>query len=230
MTKLQKELFKLQDTKYADFQANLTPSVDRKSFIGVRVPKLRAFAKEYFKDPDCEKFLHTLPHQYYEETLLHGFLLTYIKDYNQCLKETEALLPYMDNWAVSDTTSPKVFAKNKDKLLKVLPKWIKSKHTYTCRFGICMLMRHYLDEDFKPEYINLVVPIKSDEYYINMMIAWFLATSLAKQWDSTIHVLQDNILSDWVHNKTIQKAIESYRITDRQKDYLRSLKRTKTLS
>ena len=218
------ELFKLQDKEYADFQSKLTPSVDKSRFIGVRVPKIRKFAKLYFKDENSKEFLNTLPHQYYEENMLHGLLISEINDYDQCIKEVDKFLPYVDNWAVCDTMSPKVFKKNKDKLIAKIKIWSKSKEVYTCRFGIEMLMRYYLEEDFKTEYLNIPAAIVSDDYYINMMIAWFFATALAKQWDDSIKYIENRKLTKWVHNKTIQKAIESYRITNEQKEYLKSLK------
>lgn len=226
LTNLQKRLFKLSDKKYAEFQSKLTPGIDPSSFIGVRVPVLRKFAKEYAKEDDAINFLNSLPHKYYDENLLHGLLIQNIKDYDETLKRINEFLPYVDNWAVSDTMNPKNFKKNRAKLIKEIQKWVKSKKTYTCRFGVDMLMSHFLDEDFKEEYLKIPASIKSNEYYVNMMIAWFYATALAKQWDETIKYLKDNKLNKWVHNKTIQKAIESYRISDSNKEYLRSLKRT----
>lgn len=225
LTNLQKRLFELSDKKYAEFQSKLTPGIDKNSFIGVRVPVLRKFAKEYAKEDDAVNFLNSLPHKYYDENLLHGLLIQNIKDYDETLKRVNEFLPYVDNWAVSDTMNPKSFKKNRDKLIKEIQKWVKSKKTYTCRFGVDMLMSHFLDEDFKEEYLKIPAIIKSNEYYVNMMIAWYYATALAKKWDETIKYLEDNKLNKWVHNKTIQKAIESYRISEKNKDYLKSLKR-----
>ncbi len=218
------ELFKLQDKEYAEFQSKLIPSVDKSKFIGVRVPEVRKLAKLYFKDENSKEFLNTLPHKYYDENMLHGLLILEIRDYEECIKEVDKFLPYIDNWAVCDIMSPKILKKNKDKLIEKIIIWSKSKEVYTCRFGIEMLMRHYLDEDFKSEYLNIPSTIVSDEYYINMMIAWFFATALAKHWNDSIKYVENNKLTKWVHNKTIQKARESYRITNEQKEYLKSLK------
>ena len=218
------ELFKLQDKEYAEFQSKLIPSVDKSKFIGVRVPEVRKLAKLYFKDENSKEFLNTLPHKYYDENMLHGLLILEIRDYEESIKEVDKFLPYIDNWAVCDIMSPKIFKKNKDKLIEKIIIWSKSKEVYTCRFGIEMLMRHYLDEDFKSEYLNIPSTIVSDEYYINMMIAWFFATALAKHWNDSIKYVENNKLTKWVHNKTIQKARESYRITNEQKEYLKSLK------
>ena len=226
MTDIQKKLFGLSDTEYADFQARLTPSVEREKIIGVRVPKVRALAKELLKLSPQTEFLKALPHQYYDENMLHGLLISEIKDYDNCIAEVEKFLPFVDNWAVCDIMSPKIFKKNKEKLLEKIKIWSKSKHAYTIRFAIEMLMSHYLDGDFKPEYLKIPAAVKSDEYYVKMMIAWFFATALSKQWDKAVSVIEnDEIKDNWTHNKTIQKACESYRITEEQKDYLRSLKR-----
>lgn len=219
------KLYELQDIEYAEFQSKLTPSVPRDRFIGIRVPALRKLAKELAKGEEKDTFLQELPHYHYEENMLHGFLIAEIKDYDRCLNEIERFLPYVDNWAVSDTMSPKVFSKHKDELIIRIKEWIASDETYTCRFGMCMLMRYYLDEDFKEEYLKLPAAVHSEEYYVNMMAAWYYATALAKQWEATIPYIEQNRLDTWVHNKTIQKARESYRITDEQKDYLKTLKR-----
>lgn len=225
MTPLQERLFALQDKQYAAFQAKLTPGVPMESFIGIRVPVLRKFAKEYAKEEeDCKEFLQQLPHTYYDENMLHALLLSQMKNYDECIKLTDAFLPYVDNWAVCDILSPKVFAKHKEELMKNIKTWSKSSHTYTCRFGIETLMTHYLDKDFKEEYLVIPASVKSEEYYVKMMIAWFFATALAKQWDVTIPYIEQHRLAPWTHNKTIQKAIESYRITPEQKAYLRTLK------
>jgi 3-methyladenine DNA glycosylase AlkD len=223
--KIINRLLKLKDKKYAEFQKKLIPNIDSNSIIGIRVPDLRNIAKEYIKEAESKQFLNTLPHKYYEENMLHGLLISEIKDYDNVIEELDKFLFYVDNWAVCDIMSPKVFKKNKDKLIIKIKEWISSKHLYTSRFGIEMLMSHYLDKDFKKEYLELVSVVNTNEYYLQMMIAWFFATALAKQWESTIIYLEKNKLDRWVHNKTIQKAIESYRITDVQKEYLKSLKR-----
>ena len=224
MESITKLLFELRDEEYAKFQAKLTPSVDPKLFIGVRVPDVRKLAKELKNDPGVEVFLQELPHKYYDENMLHGLLISEIKDFDIAIKETDRFLPYVDNWAVCDIMTPKVFKKHKTELIECIRKWAKSKKTYTIRFGIEMLMSHYLDDDFKAEYLDIPARIRSDEYYVNMMIAWFFATALTKQWDSAIPYIENVRLDKWTHNKTIQKAVESYRITDEQKSYLRTLK------
>ena len=227
MTGIQKQLFDLQDKEYAAFQSRLTPSIDPSSCIGVRVPECRKLAKELLKnDPESVKeFIAELPHKYYDENMLHGLLISDTKDFGRCIEETEAFLPYVDNWAVCDIMSPKCFKKHKDELLPLIRKWTESSPTYTVRFGIEMLMSHYLDGDFKPEYLDIVSSVRSDKYYVNMMTAWFFATALTKQWDSAIVCLEENRLDVWTHNKTIQKARESYRISGEQKEYLLGLKR-----
>ena len=224
MTSLQERLFAMQDKQYAAFQAKLTPGVPMERFIGIRAPVLRKFAKEFTKEAECEEFLHQLPHEYYDENMLHGLLISEVKDYEECIRLTNDFLPFMDNWAVCDNMSPKVFAKNKEDLLTNIKTWSKSSHVYTCRFGIVTLMSHYMDKDFKPEYLEIPASIKSDEYYLKMAVAWFFATALAKQWDVTVPYIEQRRLTPWTHNKTIQKAIESYRITPGQKDYLRTMK------
>ena len=220
-------LFENQDIKYRDFQAPLFPNLDKETMIGVRTPTLKRLAKELFNSETANSFIETLPHRYFDENQLHAFLISLIKDYQTCLNEVERFLPYVDNWGTCDQLSPKVFAKHKEELIIPIKKWLKSKHTYTVRFAIGMLMALFLDDSFKEEYMELVASIKSEEYYINMMIAWYFATALAKQWDTAIKYIKDNKLSSWVHNKTIQKAVESYRITQEQKEYLKSLKITK---
>ena len=220
-----KELYKMQDEKYRDIQVKIIPNIDSNSIIGVRTPELRSFAKKLIKEDNYKEFLEELPHKYFEENQLHSFIISEIKDYDTCISYINKFLPYINNWATCDQLSPKVFKKNKEKLKKEIKVWIKSKEVYTIRFGIGMLMSYFLDEDFNESYLETISKIKSKEYYINMMIAWYYATALAKQYDSTIKYLENNKLDIWVHNKTIQKAIESYRITDSQKEYLRSLKR-----
>lgn len=213
------------DPDYRLFQAKLMPGVDPERIIGVRTPVLRKLAKELAKQADIDVFLNDLPHKYYDENNLHGFIITECKDYEKTVKYVDAILPYVDNWATCDLLSPKVFKKNRDKLLNDIDRWLTSGQTYTVRFGIEMLMSHYLDADFKPEYLEKISAVQSGEYYVNMMLAWFFATALAKQWDAVVPYIEENRLPEWVHNKTIQKATESYRITDEQKTYLRSLKR-----
>ena len=221
---LQKELFKLQDEEYRMFFSKINPSIDIKTIIGVRTPDFRKVAKSFYKEGNYEKFFKSLPHKYYEENNIHGFLISQIKDYDECIKELNIFLPYIDNWATCDTLRPKVFDKNKDKLIKDIKKWLKSKKIYTVRFAIEMLMTFYLDDDFDPSYLELVSKVRSKEYYVNMMIAWFFATALAKQRNDTIKYVETKKLDDWTHNKTIRKAIESNRISAKDKKYLKSLK------
>lgn len=222
--KIQAELFELQDEKYRDFHSKLIPDMEKENIIGIRTPVLRKYAKQFAKTEDTAAFLQDIPHTYYEENNLHMMLITSIKEYDKCLKEIEKFLPYIDNWATCDLPAPKCFAGHKEELLPHIKQWIHSGETYTIRYGIGMLMRMYLDEDFKPEYADLVASVTSEEYYVNMMIAWYMATALAKQWDAIIPYVEEHQFSDWVHRKTIQKAVESYRITDEQKGYLRSLR------
>ena len=221
MEEIQKQLFELQDMAYRDFHSRLMPDIDKETVIGIRVPMLRKYAKSIAGTELAEKFIKELPHCYYEENNLHMMLITGIKDYDRCLTEIERLLPYIDNWATCDFPAPKCFENHKEDLLPVIKRWIASSETYTIRYGIGMLMRLYLDADFDPEYVRIVAEVKSDEYYVNMMIAWYMATALAKQWDAVIPYIEEHRMSDWVHRKTIQKAVESYRITDEQKKYLK---------
>lgn len=225
MTALQKRLYKISDAKYAAFQSKLTPGIDPELFIGVRVPVLRRFAKAFIKEPDCNFFLKDLPHHYYDENMLHGLLVSEMKDYDTIIEHLDIFLPYVDNWAVCDIMSPKALKKHKGKLIKKIEEWIASPHAYTCRFGIEMLMTFYLDDDFDSKYLLLPAAVRSDAYYVQMMVAWFFATALAKQWDAAVLYLKNNNLDNWTHNKTIQKARESRRITDEQKVYLKNLKR-----
>lgn len=221
MEEIQKKLFELQDMAYRDFHSRLMPDIDKETVIGIRVPMLRKYAKSIAGTELAEKFIKELPHCYYEENNLHMMLITGIKDYDRCLTEIERFLPYIDNWATCDFPAPKCFENHKEDLLPVIKRWIASSETYTIRYGIGMLMRLYLDADFDPEYVRIVAEVKSDEYYVNMMIAWYMATALAKQWDAVIPYIEEHRMSDWVHRKTIQKAVESYRITDEQKRYLK---------
>lgn len=221
MEEIQKHLFELQDMAYRDFHSRLMPDIDKETVIGIRVPMLRKYAKSIVETELAEKFIKELPHCYYEENNLHMMLITGIKDYDRCISEIERFLPYIDNWATCDFPAPKCFENHKEDLLPVIKRWIASSETYTIRYGIGMLMRLYLDADFDPEYVRIVAEVKSDEYYVNMMIAWYMATALAKQWDAVIPYIEEHCMSDWVHRKTIQKAVESYRITDEQKRYLK---------
>ena len=217
-------LYALQDTKYRDFQGKLIPTVDPKTIIGVRTPDLRTLAKELAKQEDIGTFLDTLPHTYFDENQLHAFILSELKDYDQCIARVNAFLPYTDNWATCDQLSPKAFKKHKTELLKEIKAWLKSDKTYTVRFAVGMLMQHYLDNDFKSDYPKLVAAIKSDEYYINMMRAWYFAIALAKHYDAIIPYIEQKKLDPWTHNKAIQKAVESYRITPEQKEYLKTFR------
>ena len=226
---IQERLFALQDEKYREFQRSLIPGLLRENIIGIRIPAMRKLANEFVKEPEAAVFLKQLPHTYYDENILHALLIAEIKDYDACMEAVEAFLPYIDNWAVCDGLSPKAFGKHKAELLEKIRLWIPSEHIYTCRFGIGMLMRWFLDEDFQPGYLELPAAVRSEEYYVNMMTAWFFATALAKQWDAAIPYLEQNRLDPWTHNKTIQKARESYRITTEQKEYLKRLKVIKIL-
>lgn len=227
------KLFALQDKEYAAFQIKLTPGPAPETFIGVRVPQCRALAKELVKESktdgavktEVEQFLNSLPHKYYDENMLHGLILSELKDYELVVSAVESFLPYVDNWAVCDIMSPKIFKKHKSELLEKIRQWSKSSHTYICRFGLEMLMSHFLDEDFKPEYLEIPAAVRSPEYYVNMMIAWFFATALAKQWEAAVPYIQQNRLEEWTHNKSIQKAKESFRVSDEHKKLLQSLKR-----
>ena len=219
---IQQELFALQDLSYRDFHAKLMPTVDKARVIGVRTPKLRAFAKEFGKTEEAKEFLKVLPHQYYEENNLHGLLIEQIKDYPTLIRELNRFLPCIDNWATCDLLTVRVVKKHLDTFTEEVERWLASDHTYTIRFGIGMLMRYYLEEHFSLEYPEKVAKIRSEEYYVNMMRAWYFATALAKQYEAIFPFLEEKRLDAWTHNKTIQKAIESYRITQEQKVYLRT--------
>lgn len=224
---IQNLLFSLQDEKYREFHTKLIPTIDPDKIIGVRTPVLRKQVKELAKRPDIHEYMMTLPHTYYEENNLHAFLIEQIKDYEECVRRLEEFLPYVDNWATCDSMTPKVFKKHKGELLEKISVWLASDHVYTIRFGIEMLMKFYLDEDFDERYLEWVAAVRSEEYYVNMMIAWYFATALAKQYEATLPYIVESRLADWTHNKAIQKAVESYRITPEQKVYLKSLKRKK---
>ncbi len=217
-------LFELSDSKYRNMQIKTTPSVDAQAFIGVRTPPLRRLAKELAKREEISAFLSDLPHKYFDENQLHAFIISLDKDYDSCISKVEAFLPYVDNWATCDQMNPKVFAKHKSELLKHIKQWLKSDKTYTVRFGIKMLMDHFLGNEFDISYPKAVANIKSEEYYVKMMQAWYFATALAKQYDLILPFIENKSLDVWTHNKAIQKSVESYRITDEQKQYLKTLK------
>lgn len=221
---ISEHLFELQDTEYRDFQSKLIPTVDAKCFIGVRTPDLRKYASALAKQEDITVFLNSMPHKYFDENQLHAFIISGMKDYDRCIEELNRFLPYVDNWATCDQMSPKVFKKHRAELSDQISVWIESDHTYTVRFGIGMLMEHYLDDEFATEYPEKVAKIRSEEYYINMMIAWYFATALAKQYETILPFIEERRLDAWTHNKSIQKAVESNRITAEQKAYLKTLK------
>ena len=224
MTELQQQLFALQDETYREFHSKLMPDINKEAVIGIRIPVLRRFAGEFAKKPEAREFLQQLPHQYYEENNLHMMLITGIKDYEKCMEEIQRFLPCIDNWATCDYPAPKCFARHKDQVLEEAKRWISSGETYVIRYGIGMLMRLFLDEDFSSEYLEMAAAVQSQEYYVNMMLAWYFATALAKQWDATVPYIEHHKLPDWVHRKTIQKAVESYRITPEQKEYLKGFR------
>ena len=233
---IQQQLFELQDLKYRDFHAKLVPGMDVNAIIGVRTPELRKLAKQLAKDERVGDFLAVLPHQYLDEMNLqlphryldemnlHGFIISELKDYDECLEEIERFLPYVNNWATCDLLSPKAFKqkKNRVRLIEDIKRWMASDEPFIIRFGIEMLMSFYLDEDFKPEYLKWVADIHHEHYYVKMMVAWYFATALAKQWDATLPYIAEPILEKWTHNKAIQKAVDSYRITPEQKELLKS--------
>lgn len=222
---IEKRLFDLQDKEYKEFQSKLIPNINKDNIIGIRIPHLRKLAKEIAKENQRGDFLNSLPHKYYEENHLHSFLIEEMKDEKECLESLDKFLPYIDNWAVCDSCSPKALKKNLDLLLEYIKSWISSEKEYVCRFGILNLMRYFLEEKtFKEEYLEMVCNIKSEYYYVKMMQAWFFATALSKQYGSTLKIFHQNRLSHWVHNKSIQKATESFRITKEQKQELRLLK------
>ena len=222
--KIKSKLFELQDLEYKAFHSRLMPTISPETIIGVRTPALRKFAKEIAKYDVAEDFIEDLPHAFYEENNLHGFLVEGIKDFDQCLAEVDRFLPYVDNWATCDMMRPKVFKKNPEALLVKIDEWMTSGRTYTVRYGIGMLMTYFLEEHFDVIYVDKVAAVESDEYYVKMMVAWYFATALAKQWDAVIPFIEEGRLEVWTHNKAIQKAIDSYRITPEQKTYLRALK------
>ncbi len=221
---IQQKLFLMQDLTYKEFQEKLIPTVPKELVIGVRTPQLRSFAKDLRESPKRDDFLSSLPHKYYEEKNLHSIVIGLEKDYETCIEEINRYLPHIDNWATCDMLRPKCFSEHKADLLSQIDEWLISKHTYTIRFAIEMLMIHYLEDEFDVQYLEKVSLVYQTDYYVKMMIAWFFATALSKQWEKTIIYLEQNILEKWIHNKTIQKAIESRCITEEQKQYLRKLR------
>lgn len=220
-------LLPYRDDAYRDFQAKLVPNIAPDTMLGVRTPQLRAIAKALCQSADRDAFLRDLPHRYYEENLIHMFVLSAERDFDACVRGVEAFLPHMDCWPVSDQATPKAFRKNRQRLLPCVEKWIASDHVYTARFGIRMLMNEFLDADFRAEYLDLAASNPGEDYYLKMMVAWFFATALAKQYDATVPYFEARRLDSWVHNKAIQKAIESYRVTDAHKEYLKTLREKK---
>ncbi len=238
MTKIQKKLYSLQDKKYKDFQKVLIPTVNPKSIIGVRTPEIKKFANDIYVNGEAKKFLDELPHKYFDENQLHAFVISEIKDFDICIKYVEKFLPYIDNWATCDQLGPKCFKANKEKLLRHISKWIKSKRAYTVRFAIEMLMSHFMKDNFDKKYLNMVSKVNfktkcndidlnldADKYYVEMMVAWYFATALAFQYKDAISYIKHNKLIKWTHNKTIQKALESFRVSDIHKEELRKFKR-----
>ncbi len=226
MTQIQKILFKYQDKKYADFSAKLVPTLPREAFIGVRSPAYKEIIRELKTLPpdELEDFLTDLPHKYHEENCLQIALINKIKNYEECLAALETFLPYINSWAVSDGLNPPALKKNRHQFLPKLQKWIRSDKAFTQRVGMLLLMKYFLDEDFKPDYLELPASIRSEEYYVNMMIAWLFAEALVKQWDSALPFIQNKKLDDWTHNKAIQKACESFRVSPEHKEYLKGLR------
>lgn len=223
MTNIQKYLLENKDEKYRAFTLPLIPNVDEKTFVGVRLPILKKYAKN-LKNKEIEEFLSDLPHFYHEENILHAFILSSIKDYDGFVNEVDKFLPYVSNWSVCDTICNKNLNKYKDRLIINVYKWLKSKELYRVRYAIKCLMNYYLGEDFKEEHIERVLEVKLDDYYVRMMIAWYLATGLAKNYDEFIKVIEEKRFDDFTHNKAIQKAVESYRVSDEHKTYLKTLK------
>lgn len=219
-----KELFELRDEAYAEFQAKLMPTVARERIIGVRTPLLRRFAADFGKRPEAQDFLNTLPHKYYEEDNLHAFIIEKIKDFDSCIEALDKFLPYVDNWATCDSMSPKVLKKQPEKLMLKIKEWLTSDRTYTVRFAMGLLMSFYLDENFEEYQLSMVADYRSEEYYIRMMQAWYFATALAKQYDAALPYIREQRMEKWTHNKAIQKAVESYRVSDERKAYLKTLK------
>ena len=210
--------------KYRDFQSKLVPNIPKETILGVKTPDMRRIAKEIKGTKEAEEFLTELPHKYYEENLVHFFLIAMIRDFDECVKAVETFLPYVDCWPVCDQSSPKVFTKDHDKLLPLIKKWISSEHVYSVRFGLRMLMNEFLGEDFSPEYLECAAAVKGQDYYIKMMVAWYFATALAKQYDDSVVYIEERRLEPWTHKKAIQKAIESFRVSDEHKEYLKTFR------
>lgn len=221
---LYRRLAEVKDDAYREFQAKLVPNIPKETILGVRTPEMRKIAKEVFESAERDAFLNDLPHKYYEENLIHFFVLAMIRDFNECVRRVEAFLPYVDCWPASDQATPKSFRKNHEKLLPYIEKWIASDHVYTARFGLRMLMNEFLDADFKEEYLALAASKQGEDYYLKMTIAWFFATALAKRYDETVPYLEQHRLDEWVHKKAIRKAIESFRVSDAHKEYLKRLR------
>ena len=221
---IREELFRRKDEKYRDFQSGLIPTADPARFIGVRTPELRRLAKSLRDREDIAVFLDDLPHTYFDEDQLHAFIISGIRDFDACREAVDTFLPYVDNWATCDQMSPAVFRRHKDKLQEAVRGWIASERTYTVRFAVRMLMDHFLDEDFDPVYPDMAAAVRSDEYYVRMMVAWYFASALAKQYDAVLPFIEERRLDRWTHNKTIRKALESFRISQEHKDHLRGLK------
>ncbi|MBR2381492.1 MAG: DNA alkylation repair protein [Clostridia bacterium] len=219
------KLYEMQDIKYRDFTSRLIPNISPDSMIGVRLPQVKKLAKELYKNGEYVSFISTLPHTYFEEYHLHCYIISEIKDFEVFINELDKLLPHIDNWSVCDSLRPKCFVKNKEKVLIYIKKWLKGEHIYTQRFAIEMLMVHYLNDDFKAEYLDLVANVNGGDYYLKMMVAWYFATALAKQYKATLPYIENRHIKDkWTHNKAIQKALESYRVSEDKKAYLKTLK------
>ena len=218
------ELFRLRDEDYARMQAKIIPTVSIDRIIGVRTPALRSLAKNLYRDQHVDAFLSCLPHRYFDEDQLHAFVISLEKDFDKCISEVDIFLPFIDNWATCDQLSPKAFKKDPERLLPYIQAWIQSDQPYTVRFAVGMLMQYFLDERFNTKYADMAAELRSEEYYVNMMIAWYFATALAKQYEQILPYLEEKRLDVWVHNKAIQKSVESYRITEEQKAYLKTLK------
>lgn len=233
--RIQEALFNAQDLKYMAFQSEMIPTIPVDSIIGVRTPDLKLIARNFSADPKINKFLNRLPHEYYDENQLHSFILSGIKDFDECVEQLEKFLPFVDNWATCDQLRPKVLGKkeNRKKLLELIKFWIRGRlasgepvedDTYIVRFGVEMLMSWFLDDDFDPMFLRWVATIRRDSYYVKMMVAWYFATALAKQYDATIPYIQERKLDPWTHGRTIQKACESFRVTPKHKESLRKLR------
>lgn len=221
---IEEKLLSLKDPKYQEFQSKLVPNIDKNLIIGIKTPDLRNLAKEIFLSDYKDEFLSALPHHYYEENLIHFFVISMIKDFDEAVRRTDEFLPFVDCWPVSDQATPKAFKKNHEKILPFIKKWVSSNHVYTARFGIRILMNEFLDDDFKDEYLNIVANKRGEDYYLKMMIAWYFSTALAKRYNETISYFEKHVLDDWCHKKAIQKALESFRVSEEHKEYLRTLK------